>query len=149
MYKNILLISVKPKYAEKIFSGNKQIEFRRVRSRLEKNDLVLVYVSSPRKALVGYFEVEHIVQIEIQKSSKELNKFWKQVKDIAGISSKEFKNYYNGASIMVGIFVKNIKTLSEPIELTQLRERIPEIRPPQSYRYLKESEFKILKSMME
>lgn len=149
MYNNILLISVKPKYAEKIFSGKKKVELRRVRSRLEKDDLVLVYVSSPRKALVGSFEVEHIIQIEIQKSSKELNQLWKQVKNIAGISSKEFKSYYHGASIMVGIFVKNLKTLPEPIELTQLREIIPEFRPPQNYRYLKENEFEILESMMQ
>ncbi|MBD2455381.1 ASCH domain-containing protein [Nostoc sp. FACHB-87] len=149
MYNNILLISVKPKYADKIFSGKKQVEFRRVRSRLDKNDLVLVYVSSPRKALVGSFEVEHIIQIEIKKSSRDLNKFWNQVKNIAGISSKEFKTYYNGASIMVGIFVKNIKILPYPIELTQIREKLPKFKPPQNYHYLKESEFKMLESMMQ
>ncbi|WP_066426518.1 ASCH domain-containing protein [Anabaena sp. 4-3] len=149
MYKNILLLSIKPKYAEKIFSGKKQVELRRVRSRLNTDDLVLVYVSSPTKALVGSFQVDQIIQIEIQKSSKDLNEFWHKVKNIAGITSQEFQSYYHGASVMVGIFVKNLRTLPEPIDLTQLREILPEFRPPQNYRYLKESEFKILQSMMQ
>lgn len=149
MSSNILLLSIKPKYAEKLFSGNKQVEFRRVRSRLNINDLVLVYVSSPKKALVGSFEVKHITQIEIKKLPKDLKKFWNEVKNIAGISSKEFQTYYDGASVMVGIFVKNIKILPYPIELTELREKIPEFRPPQSYRYLKENEFQIFESIMQ
>ncbi|AVH70088.1 ASCH domain-containing protein [Nostoc sp. 'Lobaria pulmonaria (5183) cyanobiont'] len=149
MPSNILLLSIKPKYAEKIFSGKKQVELRRVRSRLNMDDLVLVYVSSPKKALVGSFEVKYITQMEIKKLPKDLNEFWNQVKNIAGISSKEFQSYYDGASVMVGIFVKNIKTLPDPIELTQLREKIPKFRPPQSYRYLKESEFKMFESMMQ
>ncbi|WP_375492629.1 hypothetical protein [uncultured Nostoc sp.] len=111
--------------------------------------MVLVYVSSPEKALVGSFEVKYITQIEIKKFPKDLNEFWNQVKNIAGITSKEFQSYYDGASVIVGIFVKNIKTLPDPIELTQLREKIPEFRPPQSYRYLKESEFKMFESMMQ
>lgn len=69
--------------------------------------------------------------------------------NFAEYSVEEFKSYYNGASIMVGIFVKNIKILPYPIELTQIREKIPKFKPPQNYHYLKESEFKLLESMMQ
>ncbi|MEM9926802.1 MAG: ASCH domain-containing protein, partial [Cyanobacteria bacterium P01_D01_bin.50] len=39
---NILLLSIKPEYASKIFSGQKTVELRRVRTRLTIDDIVLV-----------------------------------------------------------------------------------------------------------
>jgi len=148
MSKNILLLSIKPVYAEKIFSGKKKVELRRVRSRLNMGDLVFVYVSSPRKALVGSFEVDRISQIEI-KIPTDLNYFWEMVQVQAGITYEEFESYYKGASLGVGFFFTKIKIFASPIDLEQLREKIPEFRPPQSYRYLKESELNILKSLMQ
>jgi predicted transcriptional regulator len=145
---NILLLSIKPEYANKIFSGKKTIELRRMRTRLNRGDLVLVYVSSPIKALVGSFEVEGISQIEIENLPKDLNKVWKQVKDQAKISYKEFKKYYKGASVVVGIYLTNVKNYAVPIELEQLRQKIPKFHPPQSYRYLKEGELTMFKSFL-
>ncbi|MBW4505340.1 MAG: ASCH domain-containing protein [Scytonematopsis contorta HA4267-MV1] len=149
MLVNILLLSIKPEYADKIFSGNKTVELRRVRTRLNTGDLVLVYVSSPKKALVGKFEVESISQIKLEESENDLNQFWHQVKDKAGVTSKEFESYYEGASMVVGIFLKNVERFSMPINLELLREKFPKFYPPQSYRYLKESEMQILESIME
>lgn len=149
MHVNKLLLSIKPEYAEKIFSGEKTVELRRMRTRLNIGDLVLVYVSSPKKALVGSFEVEGISQIEIEDLQKDLNKFWKQVKDQAKISYKEFKIYYKGASVVVGIYLTNVKHLAVPIELNLLRQKIPKFQPPQSYRYLKERELKMFESLMQ
>ncbi len=146
--KNILLLSIKPEYAEKIFSGKKKVELRRVRSRLKMGDLVLVYVSSPTKALVGSFEVDYISQIKIEIPA-DLNVFWEIVQVQAGITHEEFKSYYKGASVCIGIFVKNSKNFASPIDLKQLRQKIPEFRPPQSYRYLKENELNILESLMQ
>ncbi|MBD2388835.1 ASCH domain-containing protein [Cylindrospermum sp. FACHB-282] len=149
MFNTILLLSIKPQYAEKIFSGEKQVELRRVRTRLKNGDLVLVYVSSPKKALVGTFEVSNIIQNEIQKLPKDLNDFWQEIENIAGISPSEFKSYYNDASLIVAIFIKNIKILPIPIKLEILREKIPKFQPPQSYRYLNKSEFKLFESIIQ
>lgn len=146
---NILLLSIKPEYAHKIFSGEKTVELRRVRTRLNTGDLVLIYVSSPRKALVGTFEVEHISQIKLEDVQRDLNKFWTQVKDKAGISSEKFENYYRGASLVVGIFVRNVITFDVPIDLEQVRKKMPKFKPPQSYHYLTDSEMSVLKSIFE
>ena len=44
---NNVLLSVRPKYAEKIFERTKTVELRRIRPKLlEEGDLVLLYVSS-------------------------------------------------------------------------------------------------------
>jgi predicted transcriptional regulator len=145
---NILLLSVKPKYATKIFDGQKTVELRRVRTRLNRGDLVLVYVSSPRKVLMGTFEVESIQEIEIKDLSKDLNKFWQEIKNHAGITSTEFERYYQGATVVVGIFLKNVKPFDVPIDLDQLRQKIPHLKAPQSYRYLNENEMNILNSII-
>ena len=147
MSKNILLISIKPEYAEKIFSGHKTVELRRVRTRLKIGDIVLVYVSSPKKALIGSFEVENIIQEKIE-SKNDIENRWEEVQERACIAYEKFKEYYQGASFFVGIFFTNTKQFDKPIELESLRQKIPEFRPPQSYHYLKEKELEIFKLFM-
>ena len=58
----MVLLSIKPKYADKIFNGTKTVELRRICPKVTEGDLILVYVSSPVKALVGEFEVKKIVE---------------------------------------------------------------------------------------
>ncbi|MFM6156062.1 MAG: hypothetical protein ACKPE3_24200, partial [Sphaerospermopsis kisseleviana] len=117
-------------------------------TRLKNGDLVLVYVSSPEKALVATFEVENIIQNEIHTKQKDINDFWQIIKNQAGISCNEYKSYYNNASIIVAIFIKNVKKLQNPIELETLRATIPRFHPPQSYRYLKHSEYQLFEDLI-
>ena len=54
MSPNVLLLSIHHKYTNMIFDGNKRVELRRVRPRhLNEGDLILVYATSPEKALLG------------------------------------------------------------------------------------------------
>ena len=46
------------------------------------------------------------------------------------------------------IFFKNVKPFDAPIHLDQLRQKIPHLKPPQSYRYLNENEMNILNSII-
>ena len=144
---NILLLSIKPEYASKIFSGEKTVELRRVRTRLIQDDIVLVYVSSPTKALVGLFEVENIIKEKIELQ-QDIKNYWNLVYEKAGISSQDFEKYYQGASFFVGIFLRNPRKFDVSINLINLRKQIPEFTPPQSYRYLKQQEFEKFKCFM-
>lgn len=144
---NILLLSIKPEYASQIFSGKKTVELRRVRTRLTIDDIVLVYVSSPTKALVGLFEVEKIIQEKIELPEN-IETYWNLVHEKAGITSQDFYKYYEGASFFVGIFLRNPTKFHIPTNLEKLRKKIPEFTPPQSYRYLKEQEFEKFKYFM-
>lgn len=142
----ILLLSIKPKYAQQIFeTKTKKVELRRVRTRLKEGDIVLVYVSSPAKVFVGSFEVENV--IESKASRKELKNFWNQFQDSVGITKQEFNSYYKGASVIVGIQMKNIKSFENPVALERLQEKLSYLRPPQSYRYLEEKEYEIIKAL--
>jgi predicted transcriptional regulator len=147
MPSNILLLSIRPEYARKIFvDKTKNVELRRVRTRLKPGDLVVVYVSSPEKALVGSFEVERII---FEDLPKDLKKFWQQVGEQSGLDTREFKTYYQGASLGVGIFFKEIKVFPKPVKLESLRKQLPHIKPPQSYRYLTPIEFNRVESIAQ
>lgn len=131
---NIILLSVRPEYADKIFEQRKTVELRRVRPKyLQKGDLVLIYVSSPIQALAGAFKVERVVE-------EPLEKFWSMVKKKAGVTRQEFDIYYEGVSTGVGIFFKEVWQLPEPISLHTLKQQAPLFQPPQSFRYARESE---------
>jgi predicted transcriptional regulator len=129
MQTDALLISVKPEYADKIFAGAKTVELRRTRPRLLKGDLVLIYVTSPIKALAGACEV-----VEVIEGTPEA--LWGIVQDQAGVSVEEFCEYYAGAAIGFGIHLNNARRLPEPFHLEELRTEWPSFHPPQSYRYL-------------
>lgn len=129
MHSNAIVLSVRPQYAAKIFEGEKTVELRRVRpKKIKKGVLVLVYVSSPVQSLVGAFKVENI----IEKSVEEL---WDLVQDRAGITKKEFDNYFQGVATGVGIFFNELWLLDEPIKIRDLAEQGINFQPPQGFRY--------------
>jgi predicted transcriptional regulator len=143
MPRNVLLFSIRPEYAVKIFcEKTKKVELRRIRPRLmEEGDLVIVYVSSPKKALVGSFEVKKIIE-------EPLPKLWVKVEKTACISRKDFDIYYSDRTVGIGIYIENIQSYNEPVTLQILRENINNFHPPQSYRYLRDKEIEVLKSLV-
>lgn len=147
MCKNFLLISIKPEYAQKILDGEKTVELRKTRTRLKTGDIVLVYVSSPQQVIAGFFEVESIEIFE--NISKEKKYFWEKVKHKAHIKEKDFNTYYKSASIGVAIFIKEVHKFNNTAELIKLKQKIKNFTPPQSYRYLKLKEVKILESIVK
>jgi predicted transcriptional regulator len=135
-----LLLSIQPKYAEKIFGGSKEVELRRTRPKVQEGDSVVVYASSPKKALIGVFEVRKVIQ-------KPLQDLWEEVEEIAGISHNEFCSYYKGLSVGCGIFLDRTQYFPQPIKLERLKEEWNDFKPPQSFRYLKPSEINLLENM--
>ena len=129
MSRSAILLSIRPQYAEKIFNRSKTVELRRIRPKhLKKGTLVLLYVSSPIKSLVGAFKVERVVEMP-------LDELWQLVRSKAGVTCEEFEAYYGGVNRGVGIFISETWRLSEPIELEDLREQILNFHPPQGFRY--------------
>ncbi|WP_427160339.1 ASCH domain-containing protein [Aliinostoc sp. HNIBRCY26] len=141
MSPNILLLSIQQKYANMIFDGDKQVELRRVRPRhLKEGDLIIVYVTSPKQALVGVIEVEKVVD----KSPTEL---WNIVGDKAGVAYDYFQKYYRNSSIGYAIFFRRKFSFDSPIKLEHLREKWSDFRPPQCYHYLKDKEIDFIQSI--
>ena len=129
MNNRAVLLSIKPKYADLIFAGIKTIELRRVCPKVGPGDLVLVYVSSPRMALVGGFEVAGIV-------SEEPLAAWKEWQIQACVDKEAFLRYFEGTIKAYGIQIGRIWQFETATELKTLRRRKGGFHPPQSYRYV-------------
>jgi len=128
-----LLLSIRPQYAQMIFDGTKAVELRRIRPRVTPGDLVLVYVTSPIKALVGTVEVNEVL-------ADAPDVLWNEVKHRAGISFEEFEKYYDGALTGFGIVCTNPRCLHQALTLDYVRHHWSTFSPPQLYRYLTSDE---------
>lgn len=127
-----LLMSIKPEYANMIFSGEKTIELRRTRPNCKKGDLVIVYVSSPVKAIQGFFEIEKI-------NWGRPETIWKKFNKRTGVSQEVFQSYFDGVDVAYGIELKKVWKCETELALSGLREKL-KLEPPQSFRYLSEEQ---------
>jgi len=131
MARSAIILSIRPKHAAKIFSGLKTVELRRLRPKnLGNGTLALIYVSSPVRSLAGAFKVTRVIE-------KPLTDLWKMVQAKAGLTYREFKQYYYGVSRGTAIFFEKVWSFSEPLSLQDLRNELLTFLPPQAFRYVK------------
>lgn len=124
-----LFLSLRPRFAELLLSGEKTVELRRVRPAVSGGTPVLLYASSPRMTLVGRAQV---AAVEVGPTKQ----IWREHGPHTGITRKEYDNYFTGLGQAVAIRLVNIHRLQKPRPLTDLRQRLAGFQPPQSYRYL-------------
>ena len=124
-----MLLSIRPKYVDKILDGTKRVELRKCKPRISPGDLVLMYATSPTKALVGAFRVD-----SVRVYPKE--QLWTEVRQCAGVTREEFDAYYSGFPSGVGIFFSDVIMFDSPISLTDVRQQWPGFQPPQGYLYV-------------
>jgi predicted transcriptional regulator len=131
--RRVALFSIKPRYADAILDGSKQVELRRSHV---PEDLthVLIYASSPEQAIVGWFEVARVEQA----SPTEI---WRRHGSLVGVTRREFRSYLAGSRTAFAIVIGRIVRLPSSI---QLREVVPDGVAPQSFRYLTPEVFEAL-----
>src|SRR5258705_12548883 len=97
-----VVLSIKPEFANKIFAGTKKYEFRRVIFKNTKVKKVVVYSSSPVQKVIGEFEIEYIL-------NHDLNTLWHLTKNDSGISSAYFFEYFGDKKYGFAIKIKKTK----------------------------------------
>jgi len=128
--KRDLVLSIKPQYADPIFSGLKTIELRRrFPIDVPSGTFAFIYTTSPTRAMTGFAEIDGVERIGIEK-------IWRQYSKAACISKKSFDDYFSGLSEGFAINFRNPKRLERSLNLTELRERF-DFEPPQSFLYAK------------
>lgn len=133
----MLILSIKPRYVERILDRSKRVEFRK--SRLKSPEkLVFIYASSPRQEVVGYFRYKTI----IEDSPK---KIWEKYKEIGGICEDDFFQYYKGKQKAFAIEISEVKTFPIPVKPSELER----FTPPQSFQYVDVSRWKPLALAMQ
>jgi predicted transcriptional regulator len=113
-----------------ILSGEKQVELRRQRPRINSGP-ALIYASAPTMAIVASFQIESVVQIPLVL-------LWQSVRDVAGVSRAEFDAYFDGLKSGVAIRIAEVKEFRQPISLADMRISWPGFQPPQSFRYVEQ-----------
>ena len=137
---NNLLISVRPKFAVRIMSGDKTVELRRLRPNASSGDNLLFYISSPEKNLRAIAKIQKI-------TASKLDTLWDEVKDKASVTHEEFLTYFKGKESGYAIYFSKIEKFDNPIELNSIRELIPGFTAPQSFRYFSANELATILSI--
>ncbi len=121
-----VLLSIKPEFANAIFSGEKKFEFRRVIFKEKTVKKVYVYASKPIGLVIGEFDIEEVI-------TEAPNSLWSITQSASGISKKYFDEYFKGKSLAHAIKVSAVREYSKP---TTLMELFNMNRPPQSFMYV-------------
>jgi predicted transcriptional regulator len=119
-----VLLSIKPEFAELIFSGKKKYEYRK---QIFKKDIdtIVVYASSPVQKVIGEFSIEQIYHNEVLK-------LWEETKEHSGITYDYYNEYFCNHENGYAIKVHNTKKYHIPFDLNKIYSSAP----PQSFAYI-------------
>ena len=136
MNRKIILLSIKPKYASLIRSGEKKVELRRRIPKITSGDTIVVYESAPQKCISMLFTVDHV----LSATPEEL---WKLVRQDCGVTEHQFFGYFSKVDTAYGIVIGGITFLDSYIPISALKSVT---RAPQSYLFLSSDDLEIIKN---
>jgi len=120
-----ILLSIKPEFVKKIFSGEKKYEFRKTVFKDNSVKKVVIYASKPVSKIVGEFSIDTIIEGDPKM-------LWKRTHDYSGINEAIFKEYFKGREKGYAIKVKKYEKYPNPFSLEKIGVKFP----PQSFIYL-------------
>ncbi len=130
-----VLISIHPKYVDKILDGTKRVEFRRVWAAQNVTHMV-IYSTSPHMKIVAIAEITKVF-------SASKSRLWEVAKEFGGgVTRHELREYFSGVTRGKAVLLGSIEKLNEPCEL---RDVFPGWRAPQSFVYLNSEQFTLIK----
>lgn len=119
-----VVLSIKPEFAFKIFDGTKKFEFRKAIFKNTKIKTVIVYASSPVQQVIGEFDIERII-------NKDIESLWKMTQDFSGITEDYFYQYFANRTDGFAIQIKKAKKYKQP----KCLKADYNLLPPQSFAY--------------
>lgn len=123
-----ILLSIKSQYVEKIASGEKRYEYRKVCFRCKDISSIIVYSSGLQKKIVGEIKFKKILQDTPEN-------IWKLTKNEAGLSWESFMEYYKGKNQAYAIVIEEFIPYNKAIPI---EEKYPGKKAPQSFLYIDE-----------
>lgn len=125
-----VVLSIRPQYSEKILSGDKTVELRRrFPVSAPRGTVAYIYSTSPVRAMVGIVEIENVIKLPV-------NQIWSRFEERASIGKDDFNKYFEGLDFGYVLVFDDVRPLSRPIPLAELREQFG-FEPPQSFLYAK------------
>lgn len=125
-----LFLSLRPNFAELILTGKKTVEVRRsVPRSVQPGTLVLIYASTPEKALWGLCFLDEV-------STGRPETIWRKTGPRTALRKRDFLTYLEGAETAVALHVSKPIQFSRPIPLSEIRGAWESFQPPQSFSYV-------------
>ena len=129
--RKVYLMSIRPKYAYRIFAGIKKFELRKwFGLKPEPGSTIIVYASGSVRAIIGEFTVGKVI-------FGDSNAVWRKLNEFAqtGLGRDDY-SYISGSRAAMALEVVNPKLYDYPITLNELRRIFPGFMPPLSFRVL-------------
>ena len=127
-----ILLSIKPEWAEKIYNGEKTIEWRKSRPRIDRNNhhtRVYIYETAPVKRITGYFTLFGTFEVDVNEMLKEMEKR-------GCVPAVDLAKYQGGAKEIYGW---TVSPFIKPTRLVPYRlDHFDLERPPQSWQYVED-----------
>ncbi|WP_370931089.1 ASCH domain-containing protein [Bartonella sp. DGB1] len=121
-----IILSIKPEFVDKIFSGEKKYEFRKsIPKRLGISNVV-VYSTLPVGKVIGEFTFRKILSLTP-------NALWDITKDSSGITKEFFDDYFRDKSLAHAFEIDSFNLYSAYLDISEI---LPSGLPPQSYCYI-------------
>ncbi len=120
-----ILMSINPIYADKILSGIKKYEYRKVKAKKDKVNKIVIYATYPIMKVVGEVEVKDILEETPEK-------LWNVTKEYSGVTKQFYDNYFNKSSKAIAYKLGKIEKYDEPKKLEDVGVKCV----PQSFLYL-------------
>jgi predicted transcriptional regulator len=121
------LFSIRPEYCERIYDGVKTVELRRrVSPKIAIGSLMLIYETTPTKAVTGTAVISDI-------KSMPINALWAVAEMKGGIDQAAFFSYFAGLESGYVIQLRRATRLPVSVPLTELVGDYG-LQAPQSYR---------------
>ena len=125
----MIVLSLKPRFAEAIFAGTKTVELRRTRPRIEVPTRALLYATTPVRALLGTCIITDVI-------SADLTALWREYGSRSDLTHNEFKRYFEGLGVGTALTLAHQQPLDRVVPLQELRAKPRGFRPPQSFAYV-------------
>lgn len=120
-----VLLSIKPEFVDKIFSGQKRYEFRRAIFKRPRVNIVVIYASTPIQKVVGEFTISEVL-------CDNVNSLWLRTRRHSGITEDLFFKYFENRNHGFAIRISSVRKYRVPLSLRKHFRMLP----PQSYAYL-------------
>ncbi len=125
----MIVLSLKPRFAEAILAGTKTVELRRTTSKIEVPTRALLYATTPVRALLGTCIITDV-------RSANLTALWREHGSRSELSHNEFKRYFEGLDVGTALTLSHQRPLDRTVPLQDLRANPRGFRPPQSFAYV-------------
>jgi len=108
-----ILMPINPEYVEKILSGKKKYEYRKIKAKKNNIDSMIIYSTSPVMKVVAEVTITNV----LEGTPEEI---WDITKNYSGVTKDFYNTYYKGKSKAIAYEIGQINKYNIPKDLSEI-----------------------------